>query len=119
MSWPTLPPTAARWHGTSDFESDVLLLRRGEKAKRSCKVVPAQADGHLADLRILVETIASDAIDGFVYYQHGSMQTEHRTQRPHDDDATVFVCGHLATAALVELGARPNVILNPCLSRFE
>ena len=34
-------PRLQRWHGASDFESAVLLLRRGEDAKRLRKSVPA------------------------------------------------------------------------------
>ena len=107
-------PRLQRWHGTSDFESAVLLLRRSEEAKRPRKNVPAQvsrllkgsssdsessevldedsdsagseADGHLADMHALGEAIASDASDGFLYYKHSSRQTVHRAQRPHDDD---------------------------------
>ena len=140
-------PRLQRWHGASDFESAVLLLRRGEDAKRIRKSVPAQVsrllegsssdsessedvdedsdsagsevDGHLADIHVLGETVDSSASDGFVYYKHGARQTVHRAQRHNDDDATVFVCGRLATAAHEELGARPNVILNPCLSCFR
>ena len=140
-------PRLQRWHGASDFESAVLLLRRGEDAKRLRKSVPAQvsrllegsssdsessedvdedsdsagseADGHLADIHVLGEIVDSSASDGFVYYKHGARQTVHRAQRHNDDDAVVFVCGRLATAAHEELGARPNVILNPCLSCFR
>ncbi|CAE7844219.1 unnamed protein product, partial [Symbiodinium necroappetens] len=37
-------PRLQRWHGTSDFESAVLLLRRGEEAKRPRKNVVDRLD---------------------------------------------------------------------------
>ena len=112
-------PRLQRWHGASDFESAVLLLRRGEDAKRLRKSVPAQvsrllegsssdsessedvdedsdsagseADGLLADIHVLGEIVDSSASDGFVYYKHGARQTVHRAQRHNDDDA-MFSC---------------------------
>ena len=140
-------PRLQRWHRADDYETALVLLKRGVDGKRPRQSVPAQVtrlledsssdsesseepdeesdsaesevDGHLAELHARGQVVSSCCQDGFVYYKHATRATVHRARRVNDDDATVFVCGRLATAAHVELGARPNVIVNPCLSCFK
>ncbi|CAE7026714.1 unnamed protein product [Symbiodinium sp. CCMP2592] len=142
-------PRLQRWYQCEDFDSGVASLRRrdGAEAKRLKTAIPQQVgrlldnsssdsqsseevvdetgsadselDGFLAETHALNETVESSSLDGYMYYRHSVRNTVCRARRTNDDDATVFVCGRLATATHLELGGRPNVIVNPCLSCFK
>ncbi|CAE7249545.1 unnamed protein product [Symbiodinium sp. CCMP2592] len=122
-------PRLQRWHG-ADYDSALALLRNGDEPKRiraekvsrlladsssdsesseepddDSDSAESELDGQMAEMHAHSETLDSSSQDGYVYYLREARKTVHRARRFNDDDAT--------TSAHTELGARPNVILNP------